>query len=355
VGDAQTTNRQLRIALISYYLPSGSKIGVGYAVHELANALVRRGHDVTVVSDCPPVPDATYHHEHVAMQGGLRTFRFALAMRRYDWSGFDVIHAAGEDYWLWRRRVPAHVRTLYGSCFEEALHIRGLKERARMLLLGGTEVLASLVADRTAVISPATRRWTPWVKTVVPVGVDLRRFRPARPDERHAQPVVLFVGTWHGRKRGQLLADVFVRDVLPAVPDAELWMVSRDVPAGVHPSIKVLGEVSDDELAQRYRQAHVFCLPSSYEGFGIPYVEALASGTPVVATRNIGAVHVLADGEFGALVAEDELGAALATLLRDTPRREALAALSVTRAQAFDLDSVTATYEALYREVLGSA
>ena len=41
--------------MISYYLPSGSKIGVGYQVHELATELVRRGHSVDVFSECPPV------------------------------------------------------------------------------------------------------------------------------------------------------------------------------------------------------------------------------------------------------------------------------------------------------------
>jgi len=49
-GDAGT--RPLRIAMISYYLPSESKIGVGYQVHELANELARRGHHVDVFSPC---------------------------------------------------------------------------------------------------------------------------------------------------------------------------------------------------------------------------------------------------------------------------------------------------------------
>lgn len=50
----------LRIAIISYYLPSTSKQGIGYQVHELATELTRRGHDVTVLSDCPPVDGAVY-------------------------------------------------------------------------------------------------------------------------------------------------------------------------------------------------------------------------------------------------------------------------------------------------------
>ena len=46
----------------------------------------------------------------------------------------------------------------------------------------------------------------------------------------------------------------------------------------------MLGQVSDAELVDLYRSSWLFCLPSSYEGFGIPYAEAMANGCPVVAT-----------------------------------------------------------------------
>ena len=138
----------LRIAMISYYLPSESKIGVGYQVHALATALADRGHDVTVLSACAPVPGARYGHRLVRPRGSLRTFRFATQLRRLDLSSYDVLHAHGDDYWMWRPRAHAHVRTLHGSCFEEALHIRGAVERTRMVMLGFSEVLASIVADR---------------------------------------------------------------------------------------------------------------------------------------------------------------------------------------------------------------
>ena len=75
--------RPLRIAMISYYLPSGSKIGVGHQVHQLANELVRRGHHVDVFSNCPPVADALYGHFHVELSGPARTFRFATTLRGF--------------------------------------------------------------------------------------------------------------------------------------------------------------------------------------------------------------------------------------------------------------------------------
>lgn len=343
------TDRPLRIAMISYYLPSTSKQGVGHQVHALATALVQRGHTVDVFSDCPPVDGAVYGHRHVKMRGSLRTFRFALALRKTDFSAYDVLHAHGDDYWMWRRRVPRHVRTLHGSCFEEALRISGLKERARMLMLGFTEVLASLVADTTVTVSPGTRRWTPWVKGVIPNGVNLTQFHP-RPEGRTPHPTVLFVGTWKGRKRGSHLATAFQAEVLPQFPSAELLMVTRDAPPDPGPGVRVLGRLTDQELAGVYAQSWVFCLPSTYEGFGIPYVEAMASGTPVVATPNVGARFVTHEGRDGVLSSMEHLGTSLREMLEDEAQRERYRTRGRMRAEDFSLNSVAERYEALYRD-----
>lgn len=337
----------MKIAMISYYLPSGSKIGVGYQAHELATALAARGHEVHMFSGCPPMPAAAYEHHLVDVGSRLRTFAFAFRLRRLDFSSFDVVHAHGDDYLLWGRHMPRHVRTIHGSCFEEALRIHGGVERLRMLLLGFSEVLASVVADASVAVSPSTRRWTPWVRRVIPNGVDPERFRP-EPSERSERPTILFVGTWGNRKRGSELAAAFEGSVLPAIPDAQLEMVCRDAPDEPGPGIRVLGRLDDDELAAAYRRAWVFCLPSAYEGFGIPYAEALSSGTPVVATPNVGARYVTDGGRAGVLAPLDELGAELRELLTDADRRDGLTAAGLERARDFDLTSVVEQYERLY-------
>jgi len=339
--------------MVSYYLPSGSKIGVGYQVHELATELTRRGHRVDVVSACPPVDGAVYGHRHVRLGGRLRTFRFAWALRRTDWSAYDVLHAHGDDYWLpraGRRRTPPRVRTLHGSNLEEALRIRGAWRRLRMLLLGLGELSATAVADVSVVVSPRTRRWTPWVRRVVPNGVDTTRFRPA-PEQRSAHPTVLFVGTWGNRKRGAELAARFAADVLPRLPQARLRMVCADAPADAGPGVDVLGRLSDAELVAEYQRAWVFCLPSAYEGFGIPYVEAMASGVPVVATPNLGARYVTDEGRCGLLAPLLALGTALADLLADAPRRAALTEAGLARAEELSLARAVDAYERIYRDL----
>ena len=336
----------LKILMTSYYLPSESKIGVGYQVHALANALVARGHHVTVATPCAPSEGALYETLTVEVPGPARTFRWAFALRRLDMSSFDVLHAHGDDYWLWRRRVPVHVRTMHGSCLAEALKVPGAFEKLRMLLLGLGELLATLVADRTVAVSRNTLRWMPWVREVIPNGVDLTRFA-ATSTPRAAQPTILFVGTYANRKRGKLLMDVFAREIQPAIPTARLWMVCTDAPPA--PGVEVLGRLTDQALTERYQQAWVFCLPSSYEGFGIPYVEALAAGLPVVATQNPGAREVLQDGAFGDLVPDEELGA---TLIRHLSHGfQGTSPAADRHAQGYDLAVVAERYEQVYAQV----
>jgi glycosyltransferase involved in cell wall biosynthesis len=339
------TDASLRIAITSLYLPGSSKIGVGHQVHHFANALIARGHDVVVFSPDQPGEGARYETRHVDPGGSLRTFRFAWNLRDVDFSEFDVLHAHGDDCFLVGRSRPPHVRTVHGSCLSEARRILGAKEKARMALLGLGEVASSVMADHSVAVSRATTRVYPWIRDVIPCGVDVDRFSPSG-TERQPVPTILFVGTYENRKRGRLLADAFATHVLPAIPDARLWMVCTDAPKA--PGVEVLGRLTDDELIERYRRAWVFCLPSSYEGFGVPYIEALAAGCPVVATPNPGAREVLDDGAFGRLVEADRLGEALVELLRDPAARQRFSEAGRIRARHYDWSEIVTSYERVY-------
>jgi glycosyltransferase involved in cell wall biosynthesis len=340
----------LKIAMISYYLPSENKIGSGYQAHYMASALARRGHLVTMFSPVSRPADALYQHQLVPVGNRMRIFRFARRLRPVDWSRFDVLHAHGEDYLLYTRKNPVHVRTMHGSCLAEALHVPRLKEKLRMLFLGLTEIAAWLAADATVGVSQNTRASYPWIKRAILNGVDTAAFHPAA--KKEADPTILFVGTYQNRKRGKLLMDAFASTIRPAIPNAKLWMVCSDAPAA--PGVEVLGKLSTPELADRFRRAWTFCLPSSYEGFGVPYIEAMASGTPVVATPNPGAREVLGDGKFGLITEPETLGPTLRSLLQSPDERAHLTAIGLERSRTFAWDTIAAQYESLYAELLQS-
>jgi glycosyltransferase involved in cell wall biosynthesis len=116
--------------------------------------------------------------------------------------------------------------------------------------------------------------------------------------------------------------------------------------------VEVLGRLSTGELAERYRRAWVFCLPSTYEGFGVPYIEAMASGTAVVTTPNPGSTEVLEGGRWGTLASDAALGDAIVRVLTDVDERQRLEALGLERASRFGWDTIVAEYEAIYREII---
>lgn len=337
----------MKIALLSLYLPSGSKIGVGYQVHFLANALVRRGHEVTVFSQSGRSADSEYEVVIVPPRQRLRTFGFAWDLRRYDFSSFDVVNAHGDDWFLWGKSLPRLVHTYHGSCLAEMLHSPTLAGKARMGLLALGEMASLLLADVRVTVSSNTKRYIPGLQHVIPCGVDTDDFAPL--GERSPKPSILFVGTMHGRKRGAMLLEIFRKQIRPALPDAEIWCVcDRPTEVPDEPGIRWMGRIDHPTLVELYRRAWVFCLPSTYEGFGVPYVEAMASGTPVVASPNPGACEVTGEGSFGVLAEDSALGDEILSLLTSHTRREQLSEAGLRRSRDYSWNRICEQYEELY-------
>jgi phosphatidyl-myo-inositol alpha-mannosyltransferase len=135
------------------------------------------------------------------------------------------------------------------------------------------------------------------------------------------------------------------------IPNAVLRMVTQDAPARLPEGVEVLGRLSEAELADEYRRAWVFCLPSTYEGFGVPYAEAMTAALPVVATPNVGARFVTDEGRFGVLAPIESLGDRLADVLVDERLRTRLGEDGLARSAHFDMGRVVDEYERLYRGV----
>jgi phosphatidylinositol alpha-mannosyltransferase len=338
----------MRVALFHANLPEPGRKpgGVEVFVHRLANTLVGRDHEVEVLTYSPRPADAAYNVRRLRPRRAERS-RF---VREYvaSWNlnfeslaGFDVAHTHGDD-WFWvRRRLPV-VRTFHGSAKLERESATSLKRRADQSVIYPLERLAGWLATSTYGVGTDSAGIY-GTDGLLPSGIDLEV--PERFPTR--RPTILFVGSWSGRKRGAMLKRVFCEQIQPLLPDALLWMVSDECEPGE--GVRWVQTPTDAELRDLYSRAWVFCLPSTYEGFGIPYLEAMAQGLPVVASSNPGSRMLLEEGRRGIIAGDDELGARLLELLRDPERRGAMAAGGRERASEFSWERMAEDHEEAYR------
>jgi len=348
----------MRIACYSYGLPvvGQKRGGIERAAHHLADGLGRRGHRVSVWTYDPKPEGAAYE---VCTLPWKRFFTSWLGCRvtmgylgnllallpRY--RDVDVIVAFGDSLLLPLLGKPV-VRVMLGSALGEALSSKSPWRFAFQLGVYAQELLTGFTQSGSVAISRNTRQYNPFIRRVIPLGVDLMVFSPDL-SMKSPEPSILFVGTLEGRKRGRLLIKWFMRDVRPRHPTSTLMMISP--PGPEIPGVNYYTGVSETELAALYRRAWIYASPSTYEGFGLPYLEAMACGTPVVATPNPGSREVLDEGRFGRLVADSEFGAAMADLLADADARAELAVVGIKRSIEFALPTMVDRYERLLSEI----
>ncbi len=214
---------------------------------------------------------------------------------------------------------------------------------------------------------------------VVPLGVDAA-YRPRPRDEllpslsKHGlagSDYLLVVATQEPRKNLARLARAYAG--LPAplrkrhplvIVGARGWLnaeLEQVLPAlEARGEVRRLGYVAEDELPLIYAGAHAFAFPSLYEGFGLPVLEAMASGIPVL-TSNVSSLPEVARDDAGALALtidpldETSMRDGLARLLQDDPWRIEAAARGAARGTQFTWMRCVEATVAVYREVLARA
>ncbi len=233
-------------------------------------------------------------------------------------------------------------------------------------------------ARRIIAVSQATAdetvRWLgvpPSRIDIAPHGVDHQRFRPLPPDQvtrfRQArglpERLALFVGTLEPRKNLPTLVEAFGRT---RARSQGAWLViaggrgwhyqtlyRRIRELALTESVHLAGFVPNGELALWYNAATMFVYPSIYEGFGMPLLEAMACGTPVISS-NVSAMPQVV-GEAGLLVAPDDiegLAEAMDHLFDDADLRADLGRRGQARAAAYTWDATAQATVASYRRAL---
>ncbi|HEX5416275.1 MAG TPA: glycosyltransferase family 1 protein [Chloroflexota bacterium] len=174
----------------------------------------------------------------------------------------------------------------------------------------------------------------------------------------------LFVGTLQPRKNLRRLLQAFAR-IAPRYPDVGLALAGQaghGAPAlvaevarlGLSERVQLLGYVPPADLPSLFAAAVGFVFPSLYEGFGMPALEAMVWGTPVIASKASSLPEVV--GDAGLLVDPYDVASladALARLLEDPALRQELIAAGRSRAGLFTWDRCSEGVEAVFDELTG--
>jgi phosphatidyl-myo-inositol alpha-mannosyltransferase len=347
--------------MLSYSLPApGQKRGgIERAAHTLADGLARRDHEVVVFSHDPKPSGAAYEVRELPWKTFVNTWTGRRITMGYlgnvlalvpDYREFDAIIAHGDSLLAPLTGKPV-LRVMHGSALGEARSATSIGRCVLQLGVYGQELLTAFLSRGVVAVSTNTTRDNRFVSNVIPHGVDDTVFRPL-PSEKSSEPSILFVGALDGRKRGRFLVDGFVNTVHPVHPSATLTIVGAAGPA--HPGVRYVTGISDHQLASLYRRAWVYASPSTYEGFGLPYLEAMACGTPVIASENPGSVDLVGDGGCGLLPADEDFASAIAALLSDDRRRAQLSAAGLRRVREFSLARMLDGYEKVLFNLTGT-
>ncbi|WP_328611681.1 glycosyltransferase family 4 protein [Amycolatopsis sp. NBC_00345] len=395
----------LNIALLSYRAKPTCG-GQGVYIRHLSRELTALGHHVEVITGPPyPVldngvrftplpgldlyaPDNPFRTpavrelatvpnllEYLGLKAGRFTEPLAFSLRARAYlrgRGFDVVHDnQGLGYGL--LGLPGLVATIHHPVAidrEWELHdvsdqrrrevrswYRFLRMQARVARRVG-RIVTPAIASSTAVAEwmgvPAGRL------SAVPLGVDTAVFRPDPATPRVPGRIVTTAS-----------ADVPVKGLahlLTAVAQlpsgTELHVVGTARPGG--PTEQLIGELglaeavrfhhglTDHELADLIRSATVACVPSLFEGFSLPALEAMACGTPLVCTTAGAIPEVTGDAAVPCAPGDPPaLAAALATVLSSPELQAALGAAGAARARSFTWRATAEATVAVYRARLG--
>lgn len=359
--------------------------GDGLVALNFLRGLAERGHELDVAVQEVAVKGRLPANLrlHPIMGGGElgpgRRLRYAIRVRRLYQKlarahAYDVIHQfnpvdVGLTTFLSHRSVPVVLGPYPAPWPAAAQPQRGPAWIPFAALRAGLQWLEQRRGAAILVFVPAgaanvrSRRARSRI-FVVPPGIDLDVFRPARAGERTGSPTVLFLGRLERRKGVDTLLDAFAA-VAGSRPDARLLLAgsgslddevrSRASLEPLAGRVAVLGQVERAEVPALLRSSTLFCMPSLGEPLGMSALEALACGLPVVVT-DAGGLADLVPNEGGRKVAPGDanvLARALDELLALGPERlAALGAHNRAVAENYPWEAAVDRVEDVYADVV---
>ena len=253
--------------------------------------------------------------------------------------------------------IPLHVPELFN---DKAINRWWYGRQCRLARRAAKLICVSEATRQDALRALGAR---PGQCVVVHEGVDPTIFYP-RPagDNSFDPPFILFVGGDFLNKNRPVAFAAYAKLTPQSSLPHRLVLVGANSTAGSdlarrHPGLDLarverLAQLSQPELARLYRNADVFLFPSTCEGFGLPVLEAMASGTPVI-TSSVSSLPEVA-GDAAMLVDPHDVDAVYASLievLTDRLQNERLRAAGLARAARFTWEAMARQTLAVYRQV----
>ncbi|BDG59483.1 N-acetyl-alpha-D-glucosaminyl L-malate synthase BshA [Caldinitratiruptor microaerophilus] len=370
----------MKIAIVCYPTVGGS----GVVATELGKHLARRGHEVHFISSEPPFrlrgfrPNVAFHQVDTPSYYLFKDAPYLLSLANkiaevHRHVHLDVVHAHYAIPHATAAYLAREMTAPDGPRVVTTLHGTDITLMGQEPSYAGSIAFAIEKSDGVTAVSEHLRRLT--VETLgvrrpivhIPNFLDCDEFRPAAPPglrEQYARPgerIVAHLSNMRPVKRVDRVVEIFARIARevparllligdgPECPKA--WQLVRE--KGLTERVYFLG--NQDEVVPLLSIADVFLLPSIQESFGLAALEAMACGTPVVASRIGGLPEVV--GETGYLLPPDDVDGMVAAALRiltDAAEHDRLAASAVVRVrEQFCADRIVPRYEAFYRQVLG--
>jgi glycosyltransferase involved in cell wall biosynthesis len=362
------------------------KTGVGHYTFELANALasVAPQDEFSLISPLPYL-DTRDDAIEQPLQPNLRLTEAKVNRfsRRRWWAiglplylqrtRLDLFHGTNYDVPLWNRLpTVATIHDLSIFLYPE-MHEQEVVRRARRLM-------PTMARRATMIITPSEsvkREVCEWLKiepdkvTAIPHAAR-RTFRPATTAEtagvsgrlQLADNFILYVGTIEPRKNLLMLVRALeeiyrATDLRPQLVitgkvgwlTEEFFSYLKDV--DIRERVHFTGYLSDSDLRAVYSLCGVFVYPSSYEGFGLPLLEAMVCGAPVITSRIESLIETA--GNAACLVPPGdfrELAQSIVTVLTNSGERNRLSQAGLQRAREFSWESTAAETLKTYRKAL---
>jgi glycosyltransferase involved in cell wall biosynthesis len=370
VPAAPPAARPLRVALLNpCYWPEVRRGSERFA-RELADGLIARGHRPRLLTSHPGRPSRTVEDGMEVVrawrppEGRLRRRQFESHLTHVPFSyrelrrgDDDLAHALYQTDALaaveWARRTgrPA-IFSVMGVPTRKSLMVK----RRRLELFVRLTREADAVVALSRAVADAMERALGVRPRVIPAGVNTAAFTPD-PAARAPRPTIFCAAAAdQPQKRVGLLLDAFAR-VRRERPDAALVLSRpRDPRLATElgrPGVELRDVDDRAALTAAYREAWVSALPSTGEAFGLVLAEAMACGTPAVATRDGGMPEIIDSAGVGRLFDGDDPDALARALLEafDLAADPATPVACRARAERVSTGRCTEAYLGLYREL----